>query len=266
MEPTQEDILKRTIPTLFTLLFILATPSLASAQEPPPLPSVDEVMNYLDDLYRSSSSHAVMKMQITTENFSRTLEMESWSKGEDLGLVVIRSPAKESGTATLRTDEGLWNYAPRADRLIRIPSGLLSESWMGSHFSNDDLMRESSWNDDYDTTIAWEKDGSTWVLVTTSIPKDDAAVVYSQVKGYFKQDYMPLKQEFYDGDELIRTMAFSNIEALDGRKIPTKMTLIPHDNPEESTIVEYLEMDFDVSIQDNLFTPRGLRKVAGRKR
>lgn len=259
-------------PTQLMVLLIAASTALvltspANAEEPPPLPTVDQVMNYMDDLYRSNSSYARMKMTVVTENFSRTMEMESWSKGEDLGLVVIRSPAKEAGSSTLRTDEGLWSYGPRTDKLLRIPSGLLADSWMGSHFSNDDLMRESSWQDDFDTTLEWVKESGDWVLVTTSIPKDEAVVVYTKIVGYLRaKDYIPLRQEFYDGEDVVRTMKFSDIQDIDGKPVPMKMLLIPADDPEESTSVEYIEFKFNIDIKDSLFTLRGLRKKAGRKR
>ena len=143
---------------------------LAGAGEPTgaqELPSIDDVVDHLDDLYRSNSSHAVMTMTVVRERGTRELTLESWSQGEDDALVVIRAPAREAGTATLMTDEGLWNYAPRADRLIRIPTGLLSESWMGSHFTNDDLMRETSYDDDYESALSWaERDGERHLLVT----------------------------------------------------------------------------------------------------
>lgn len=252
---------------LLALLIAAVAPHAALADDPPPLPTIDEVMKRLDDLYRSDASEAHMRMSIVTANFSRTLEMQSWSKGADHGLVVITSPAKEAGTATLRTDEGLWNYAPRADRLIRVPSGLLSESWMGSHFSNDDLMRESSWADDYTTTVEWKPDGSGWVLVVTSIPHDDTAIVYSRIVATMRSsDFLPVKQEFYDGNDLVRTMTFSDIREIDGKPIPMKMTLTPADDPEESTTVEYLDLKLNASVKDSIFTPRGLRKAAGRAR
>ena len=140
-------------------------PSPSSGQIP--VPDVTQVMDYIDDLYRSQSSYSLMRMTVVRERGTRELEMESWSKGDDEALIVIRTPAREAGAATLRTEDGLWNYAPRADRLIRIPTGLLSESWMGSHFTNDDLMRETSYLDDYDAVISSEeRDGVPFLKAT----------------------------------------------------------------------------------------------------
>ncbi|MBN1944763.1 MAG: outer membrane lipoprotein-sorting protein [Bradymonadales bacterium] len=232
-----------------------------------PLPEVQEVMDYLDDLYRSVSSHSTMTMEVVTENWSRTLELEAWTSGEDNALVVIRSPAREAGTATLRTEDGLWNYAPRADRLVRIPSGLLSDSWMGSHFTNDDLMRESDYTDDFDTTLSWVDDpDGTRYLLATMIPHPDAAVVYTKVEYRLTVDqWIPVRADFFDEEEVVRTFHFSNLQVVGHRTIPFVMEVIPHDHPTESTRVEYTSLQMDLPVDRSLFTPQGLRRAAQRR-
>jgi outer membrane lipoprotein-sorting protein len=239
-------------------LLLLAWP--ATAQQ---LPSIDEVVDHLDDLYRSTSSHAVMTMTVVRDRGTRELTMESWSRGEDDALVVIRAPAREAGTATLMTEEGLWNYAPRADRLIRIPTGLLSESWMGSHFTNDDLMRETRYDDDYDSEVSWaERDGERKLLVTMT-PKPDAPVVYTKVLFWLTPDgWVPEAEEFFDEGEQVRAMTFDRVETVSGRSIPMRMTLVPADEPEQRTVVVYEALEFDIAIDDDLFTRRGLRRIA----
>jgi hypothetical protein len=228
-----------------------------------PVPDVNQVMDYIDDLYRSQSAYSLMRMTVVRERGTRELEMESWSKGDDEALIVIRSPAREAGAATLRTEEGLWNYAPRADRLIRIPSGLLSESWMGSHFTNDDLMRETSYLDDYDAVIGTEvRDGVTYLKATLK-PKPDAPVVYSELVFLITtEDWIPVRSEYFDEGELVRAWAFDQIQTISGKKIPMRMTIIPVDAPEEKTVVEYLELELDVPVDENLFTRQGLRRAA----
>lgn len=227
------------------------------------LPTVDDVMDYLNDLYRAESSHARMEMAITTENWSRTLELESWTRGEDLALVVIRAPAREAGTATLKTDEGLWNYAPRADRLMRVPSGMMSDGWMGSHVTNEDMMRESDYVDDYETTLAWGEDEGRRTIVATSIPSESAAVVYTRVVYVMTADtWTPLRTDFYDGDDLVRTFRYADVRTIDGKPIPMRMEIIPHESPGESTTVVYQTLEFDARLDADLFTQRGLRRMA----
>ncbi len=230
------------------------------------LPSVREVTRKLDTLYRSRSSHGTLRMQVQTRHFSRTLEIESWSSGEDLALMVIRSPAREAGTATLRTEEGLWNYAPRADRLMRIPPALLSDNWMGSHFTNDDLMRESSYDDDYHTELDWHSEGETRFLRATMTPRPDAPVVYTRVVQLLEaESWLPRRVDYYDGDEVVRRMHFREPRLLGGRRLPALLELVPSDRPEEITRVIYEKMEFDLALEPGLFTPRGLKRAARRR-
>jgi outer membrane lipoprotein-sorting protein len=228
-----------------------------------PVPDVDAVMDYIDDLYRSESSYSLMRMTVVRERGTRELEMESWSKGDEEALIVIRSPAREAGAATLRTEDGLWNYAPRADRLIRIPTGLLSESWMGSHFTNDDLVRETSYLDDYDAVLSSEdRDGVTYLKATLT-PKPDAPVVYSELVFLITRgDWIPVRSEYYDDGELVRSMDFDRVQTISGKLIPMRMTILPADAPGEQTVVEYLTLELDVPVDDQLFTRQGLRRAA----
>jgi outer membrane lipoprotein-sorting protein len=226
-------------------------------------PDVTRLMDYIDDLYRAQSSYSSMRMTVVRERGTRELELEAWSLGDDDALFVIRSPAREAGTATLRTEEGLWNYAPRADRLIRIPTGLLSESWMGSHFTNDDLVRETSFLDDYDAVVESVEREGTPFLQATLTPKPDAPVVYSHLVFLVTVDgWIPVRTEYYDDGKLIRIMEFERVQTIAGKQIPMRMILRPVDRPEEETVVEYLELQLDIPVDENLFTRQGLRRAA----
>jgi len=250
------------------IAFLALLPGISGARAPvaaqAPLPDRREVLDHLDDLYRSGSSRAVMRMTVVRERGTRELLLESWSRGEEDALIVIREPAREAGTATLRTEDGLWNYAPRADRLIRIPSGLLSDSWMGSHFTNDDLVRETSYDEDYRSTLSWtERDGTRHLQVTLT-PRPDAPVVYTELRFLLSpEEWIPERWEYYDEGELVRVMTFHDVEEVDGRPLPLRLVLRPTDEPEERTVVEYLELELDVEVDPSLFTRRGLRRVAG---
>lgn len=244
------------------VLLATASPVLAA----PPLPSLQSVLDKLDDLYKSKSAVGTMVMEVKTKHYDRALTLESWSKGDDLGLVVIRKPAREAGTATLRTVEGLWTYAPRADRLIRVPSGLLSESWAGSHFSNDDVMRDSKYADDFDSKHRWAAGQEGTVIEIEMTPKDDAAVVWTRLVFHVDAtSWLPLKTDYYDGDQVVRRMTFSKVEDMGGRKIPTMMELIPLTRPGEFTRVRYKDMKFDADVDDSMFTARGVKRQAQRR-
>jgi outer membrane lipoprotein-sorting protein len=228
------------------------------------LPDLDRVTRHLDELYRSQSSHAVMTMTVVRPRNTRELTLESWSRGEDQALVVIRAPAREAGTATLRTPDGLWSYGARADRLIRIPTGLLSESWMGSHLTNDDLMRETSYDDDYQSVLVWVTRGGTRYLQVTLTPKPEAPVVYTKLVFLLtRDDWTPVLWEFYDGEEIVRTIRYEDVRQVAGRRLPMRMVIQPVDAPNERTVIEYRDLELDVPVDDELFSRRGLRRVAG---
>jgi outer membrane lipoprotein-sorting protein len=229
-----------------------AGPGSAQAAAAAPLPETKKVTDHLDALYRSDAATGRMRMEVVTAHYERTLEMDSWSRGE--------------GTATLRTDEGLWNYAPRADRLMRIPSGLLSDSWMGSHFTNDDLMRESSYDDDYDTTLSWAEEGGTRYLQMRLVPKPSAAVVYTRIVFILTADeWLPVRADYYDDDAKVRVTHFRDVRDFGGRRVPAVMDVRPTDKPKERTVVTYLDLKFDMDVPKRVFTPRGLRKAAQRR-
>ena len=204
-----------------------------------------------------------MTMTVSKTRLSRELTLEKWSRGRDHALIVIREPAREAGTATLRTEEGLWNYAPRADRLIRIPTGLLADSWMGSHFTNDDLVRETSWRTDYEATLSWDERDRRPLIRVSLAPRPEAPVVYSEVRFYVRpSDWVPVSTEYYDEGELVRTMTFDRIAQVAGRPVPLRMRIVPAEAPEEYTEVNYRTLELDVSVPDDLFTQRGLRRAA----
>lgn len=247
-------------PLVISLALAAAGPVWAQA---PPLPAQADVVKHLDDLYRSKSSIGTFTMEVKTKNYERTMTMEQWSIGQDEALIVIRKPEREAGTATLRTEQGLWNYAPRADRLIRIPSGLLSESWMGSHFTNDDLMRESSYDDDFDTTMSWVDEGGRRLLQLSMVPKPDAAVVFTKIVFLLTgEGWLPVRADYYDEGDVVRRMHFKDVKTYSGRKMPSVMEVIPEDKKGEFTRVRYDAMEFDVPVDRSLFTPRGVKRKA----
>ena len=230
-----------------------------------PLPPLAGVIRTVNDLYRAGSSGARMTMTVVTARFTRELELRSWTRGKKEALVAVLAPAREAGMATLRTDEGLWSYAPRADRLVRIPTSLLADGWMGSHFTNDDLIRETDFTSDYDAALAWSEDGGRRVLQVTLVPKPGAPVVWSRVVYLLDPlDDLPLRAEYRDGDRVARTLTFSDPHEVHGRRIPFTLLMVPADQPGEYTRIHYEQLDLDVPVDPGLFSQRGLRRVAER--
>ena len=244
--------------SLFLILTFWAIPALAADSLSP-----KEILDRVDDLFRGKSSYGHMSMTIVTANWQRSLDLEFWSEGKDKSLIRILSPQKEKGTATLRVANDIWNYLPKVNRTIKLPSSMMSSSWMGSHFTNDDLVRESRMADDYtfEITFDGEKDGRT-VTEITCIPKPEAAIVWGKVLVTVrKSDYLPLDTKYFDEDmKLARTMVFSDIGDLGGRNLPKIMTVVPADKPDEKTEVAYHDLDFDPQLPADTFSLRNLTK------
>ena len=225
--------------------------------------SPEKILNNVDDLYRSNASHSILTLSVTTVNWQRTLTLEQWSKGEDKSLIKVLKPKKEKGLATLRVDKNVWNFLPKVKRVVKIPSSMMSSSWMGSHFTNDDLVKQSRMAEDYTFSITFEgmKDGKE-IIEVTCLPNKEAAVVWGKVEVVvYADDYLPLRMIYYDEDLLLsRTLEFTNIEMMDGKMIPTMMNMIPTDEPGESTTVKWEEVKFDVTIGDDFFSLRKLQQ------
>ena len=225
--------------------------------------TAEKILDNVDDLYRSNASHGILTLSVTTVNWQRTLTLEQWSKGEDKSLIKILKPKKEKGLATLRVDKNMWNYMPKVKRVVKIPSSMMSSSWMGSHFTNDDLVKQSRMTEDYTFSITFEgmKDGKE-IIEVTCLPNKEAAVVWGKVEVVvYADDYLPLRMTYYDEDLLLsRTLEFTNIEMMDGKTIPTMMSMIPTNEPGESTTVKWEEIQFDVTIDDEFFSLRKLQQ------
>ncbi len=225
-------------------------------------PSAREIVDRVDRMLRGNSSRGDVVMEIATEHWKRSLEMRVWSLGTAYALVRVLAPPREAGTATLKVNEEVWNYLPRVDRTIKVPPSLMMGSWMGSHFTNDDLVKESRMIDDYDIAIGFEGDRggvAVWEFVLT--PKPTAAVVWGRiVEQVRKDDLMPTWARYYDErGNLIRTMTFTDFRRLGGRLLPSVMVVRPEDKPEERTTVRYRDLQFDVPLTPEFFSLRNLQ-------
>jgi len=242
----------------FAVLALLGAASASSAQ-----PTPKEIIQRVDRLLRGESSRGVASMEVVTEHWTRELTLEIWSLGTDYALVRVLAPAREAGTATLMADRDIWNYLPKVDRAIKIPAAMMAGSWMGSHFTNDDLVKESQLVEDYDIEISFdgERDGvRVWEFRLT--PKPEAAVVWGHLSFLVRQaDDMPLWVRYYNEDgELSRTMVYSDFTRLGGRLVPAVMDMHPADKPGERTTIRYQELEFDVDLERSFFSLQNLKR------
>jgi hypothetical protein len=222
----------------------------------------ERILRQVDDLWRGESSHAVISMMVKTIHYTRKIRMEAWSKGKDRSLIIILTPLREKGTASLKSGSSIYSYLPKTDRTIRLTAGMMMSSWMGSHFTNDDLVKESRLSDSYGADITFEgvRDGAQ-VIEFTLIPKPDAAVVWGKIVYLVRSDHLPLNALYYDEDmELIRTMTFDKPKTMDNRLFPTVLRVTPEDKPDEFTELVYEKMKFNIDLDDAFFSISRLKR------
>lgn len=225
-------------------------------------PPIDELVHSLDQLYRSDDSYAEMSMQIVTPHWERTLTMKAWSHGTDRTFIRILSPAREAGMASLRVGSEMWNYLPNTNSTVRIPPSMMAGSWMGSDITNNDIVREITYMEDYtysyttDTTLTEED-----VVYIELIPKPSTAVVWSSIVFAVRtSDTIPLWEKYYDSHgDLIKTVTYSNVQEIGGRTIPTQMLVIPADKEGQSTTITWSHAEFDRGVDSDIFSLRNLQ-------
>ncbi len=254
--------MKMTPPLLLLTAALLLAPPLPAAGGEKTV-TAREVLDHIDDLFRGTSSYGTFSMKVVTEHYTREMKMEAWSKGKDHSLLRILAPRKEKGTATLKAGNNIWNYLPKVKRVIKLPSSMMGGSWMGSHFTNDDLVKESRMADDYtyEITFRGEREGLRLIDLTL-VPRPDAAVVWGKVVATVtEEDWIPRRIDYYDEDlALTRYMTYTDVKDLGGRTIPARMEIRPTDKPGEYTEIVYERIEFDLDLDDDLFTLRNLQK------
>lgn len=217
-----------------------------------------EIIRTIDEMYRADSAVATLKMHIETPNWQRTLEMQSWSRGMDDTFIRILAPRKDRGVATLKQDREMWNYFPKINKVIKVPPSMMMGSWMGSDFTNDDLVREVSLVEDYH--VEMEDRGEQYLLVLT--PKQQTVTVWGRIDVLVdKEPLLPLEQVYFNerGDK-VRTMSFSDVREFSGKRLPAVMKMVPHNKEGHSTTMEYVELAFGVEIDPSVFSLRNLQQ------
>lgn len=223
-----------------------------------------EIVRMADEKFRGESSVATMKMTIVRPTWEREMTMKTWAMGNAYSLIKLTAPARDKGTAFLKRDKEIWNWQPTIDRAIKMPPSMMMQSWMGSDFTNDDLVRESSIVVDYRHEMMGEEEveGRACYIIKLT-PKPDAPVVWGEILAWIdKADYMQLKSEFYDEDGfLANTMYGKAVKEMDGRLLPSVMEIVPADKPGHKTRMEYLELDFGVDLGKGFFSMQNMKRA-----
>lgn len=221
-------------------------------------------MKKADEKMRGKTSAGEMSIQIVRPSWKREIKMKTWSKGTNYALILITYPPREKGTVFLKRNKEVWNWMPSIERVIKLPPSMMGQSWMGTDFTNDDLVKESSVVEDY--IHSFEGDSlleNRNCYKIKLIPKPDAPVVWGKIIVWIdKKDYLQLRAEFYDEENILKsTMESSEIKMLGGKLLPSKIEMTPADKKEQKTIMLYTNIVFDKPIEDNFFVPENMKKI-----
>jgi outer membrane lipoprotein-sorting protein len=223
-----------------------------------------EIVAKANELIRATNSYTEMSMAIIKPSWSREMTMKVWSLEPDYALILITDPAKDKGTVTLKRKKEVWNWIPNVNRVIKIPPSMMMQSWMGSDFTNDDLVRQSSIVEDYTHAIIGEEEVDGYDCYKVELtPKPEAGVVWSKIITWIsKEGYLQLRADHYDEDMvLIKSMIGSDIKKMGGRTIPAHWEMIPHDEPGQKTVMEYKNIEFNMNIDESFFSQQNMRRV-----
>jgi outer membrane lipoprotein-sorting protein len=220
----------------------------------PGQPDVETLLQHLEDLYRSKSSIARLQIDVTSTRSTRSMRLRAWTRGEDEVLVLIEAPPREAGTATLRVGNNLWNYLPKIARTIRVPPAAMLGSWMGTDFTNDDLVKESSLRKDFTARIDRRSAAPPGWWLRLDV-KPDVVGRWARIDVLVSDERLPVEERHYDRKgRLARTMYFDDVQALGGRRLPAHIALVPTDSAGQRTEMRYLDVEFDVALSDDTFS------------
>ena len=213
------------------------------------------------DHWRGLTSYSEMTMTIHRPDWERKMTMRSWNEGDKLSLVRVIEPKKDAGNGTLLNDNNMWTYTPKINRIIKVPSSMMAQSWMGSDFSNKDIAKSTDIIDQYDHELTGQKeiDGQQHYTIT-SIPHEDAAVVWGKEVLTVRDDFVLIEQQFWDQDgELVKSMKTLEVQEMGGRPVAKIMRMGKLETADEWTEIEANSIEFDIEMPANTFTLSNLR-------
>jgi outer membrane lipoprotein-sorting protein len=252
---TQKKLIKTVIAPLVFVIASSLTVSTAHAID------AAAIIKAAMDQWRGTTSHSTMTMTIHRPDWERTMTMVAWTSGEKKSLVRVLQPKKDAGNGTLLLDNSMWTFSPKVNRVIKIPSSMMNQSWMGSDFSNKDVARSADIIDQYHhTLIATESDEGHKVYVIESVPKEAAPVVWGKEVLRVRDDYVLLEHTFYDQDmKPVKRMRTSKVGMMGGRMVAIQERMAKIETPDEYTEIKMISARFDIKVSDSTFTLSNLR-------
>lgn len=252
--------MRRLIPVMIFFIlsgFVRIQPALASDK-----PNVEEIIHEIDRLYRSGTSSGEIEMTIVSSHWTRRLKMDVWSEGMDKTFIHITYPEKDSGITALRIGNEMWNYFPKINKVMKVPPSMMMSSWMGSDFTNDDLVKESSMLKDYSHRLIKLEDEEPGYYYVELVPKEMVPSVWGKIIiKVMKKDFIPVREDYYDEKgRKMRVIQFKEIKYFGGRRIPAVLELTPLNKKGRKTVIRYLSLEFDRRLDQGIFTLRNLQK------
>ncbi len=226
--------------------------------------SAEEIIKKADEKVRGKTNHSQMKMEIIRPTWQRDISFKAWGRGLDYSMTYITSPARDKGQVFMKRETEMWNWMPTIGRMIKIPASMMSQGWMGSDYTNDDILKESSMVVDYTHTLLSEEviEGHDCYKIQM-IPKDEAAVIWGKVhKWITKDEYIQLRSEYFDEDgDLVKSDFGYDIKSMDGRLIPTRIEIVPADEEGKKTVLYITEIKFDIELPETFFSQQNMKRI-----
>ena len=255
--PDARSTITRRFSAALLLSMLALAPIAAAAATPDPRDLIRAAMEH----WRGVTSYSEMTMTIHRSDWQRSFSMQAWTQGDKMSLVRVIAPKRDAGNATLVQDKSMWTFSPKINRVLKVPPSMMNQSWMGSDFSNKDISKSTDIIEQYDhSLINTEQHDGHLVYTIESIPHEEAAVVWGKEVLVIRDDYIMLRQEFWDQDGiLVKEMNTTAIDLMDGRMIASRMRMNKLEAPEEWTEMAVDSVDFDIDISPSLFTLSNLR-------
>ena len=226
--------------------------------------NASDIVKKADEKMRGTTSQAELTIKTIRPSWTRSMEVKVWVKGNDYSMILVQSPAKDKGIVFLNRKKEVWNWMPALERTIKLPPSMMSQNWMGTDFTNDDLVKESSVVNDYDHSIVGDTviDNRSCYIIQM-IPKPEAAVVWSKlIVCIDKKDFLELHTRFYDEEgKIINIMNAYDVKTMDGRLIPTRFEMIPADKKNQKTEMTYKTIKYNRPIEDAFFTSEKMKTL-----
>jgi len=244
----------------FLLCVVLFAPKIIAQKKL----SATEIVKKADEKMRGKTNTSTMEMVIIRPTWKRSIGMKSWGRGIDYSMTYITAPANEKGQVFMKLKTDMWNWIPSISRMIKIPTSMMSQGWMGSDYTNDDILKESSIVVDYNHKILDEEDVNGFKTYKIEmIPKENAAVVWRKVyKWITKKEYIQIKTEYYDdSNNLVKSELGYDFKKMDGRLIPTRIEIIPANEKGKKTVLYIKKAKFNIALPQSFFSQQNMKRV-----